>query len=200
MSNWLEDAERHAQRGNGEEQSERLKVRIDRVKENYEKNAQTYNAFINSIKGLVNRANALPAEYRVPFGRIKHKTKQTRLNNYLNIFSSSRRIRLSSKKGLLGKLFPTHYKHIRVIFISVSKHLDRIDLEIKEDMLERKRMNEDGHTGKPHRKNEKERTDLLIHLDFKLLNEELAQKIIDYLAFKCEVKQIPLPFDEAIYF
>jgi hypothetical protein len=50
MSNWLEDAERHAQRGNGEEQSERLKVRIDRVKENYEKNAQTYNAFINSIK------------------------------------------------------------------------------------------------------------------------------------------------------
>ena len=200
MSNWLEEAEIRSRREELKGQSERLQVRIDRVRENYQKNQEVYDAFIGKIKSLINRANALPAEFREPFGKIKYKTKQTRLNNYLNIFSSSRHIRSNKSKRLWAKLFPTHFKHIRVVFINVSKHLDKIDLEIRQDLFERKRINEDGNTGKHHHKNKKDHIDLVIHLDIILLNDELAQKILDFLAFRCELNDFPIPFEEAIYY
>ena len=87
-----------------------------------------------------------------------------------------------------------------MVFINVSKHLDKIDLEIRQDLFERKRINEDGNTGKHHHKNKKDHIDLVIHLDIILLNDELAQKILDFLAFRCELNDFPIPFEEAIYY
>ncbi|MEJ5302431.1 MAG: hypothetical protein HPY80_02905 [Bacteroidales bacterium] len=200
MSNWLDEAERRSSLRQMQGHSERLQVRIDRIRENYERNREVYDKFISGLKKLVMRANNLPPEFREPFGKISFKSKPTRLQNHLMIFSSSQRIRKRKEKDFWSWFFPAHFKHIRVVFLSVSKHPDQVDLEIKEAMLEKRRMRlEERHNpnlGKPSR----EHTDLVIHISMGQLDDSLADKILDFLAFKCELKDIPIDFSQATFY
>ncbi len=200
MSNWLEEAERRSSLRQMQGQSERLQVRIDRIRENYERNKEVYDKFIAALKNLVMRANNLPPEFRVPFGKISMKTKPTRLQNQLIIFSSSQRLRKRKEKDFWSWIFPAHFKHIRVVFLSVSKHADQADLEIKEAMLEKRRLRleerRNTNPGKPSR----DHTDLVIHISMQELNNNLADKLLDFLAFKCELKDIPIDLNQATFY
>lgn len=200
MSNWLEEAERRSSLRQMQGQSERLQVRIDRIRENYERNKEVYDRFIAVLKNLIIRANNLPPEFRVPFGKINIKSKPTRLQNHLYIFSSSQRIRKRKEKDFWSWFFPAHFKHIRVVFLSVSKHLDQVDLEIKEAMLEKRRMRLEERRTSPPGKPSRDHTDLVIHLPMNDLTNHLADKLLDYLAFKCELKDIPIDLTQATYY
>lgn len=198
MSNWLEEAERRSRMRETQGQSERLQVRIDRIKENYLKNQATFDTFLQNLKNLVTRVNNLPQEFRAPFGKISNRNKSTRLNNHLHILSSSQRLRKRKAGDFWSLIFPSHFKHIRVVFVSVSKHADKADLEIKESMLEKKRFRLDSKpTTSP---GDKKHVDLVIHIGMEELNKDLAQSLLDFLAFRCELKDIPIDQTQATFY
>lgn len=200
MSNWLEEAERRSSLRQMQGQSERLQVRIDRIRENYERNHEVYEKFIAGLKNLVMRANNLPAEFRVPYGKINIKSKPTRLQNHLVVFSSSQRIRKRKEKDFWSWFFPAHFKHIRVVFLSVSKHPDQVDLEIKEAMLEKRRLRLEEKPSPIPGKPSRDHTDLVIHIPMQELNENLSLKLLDFLAFKGELKDIPIDLSQATFY
>ena len=86
------------------------------------------------------------------------------------------------------------------MFLSVSKHADKVDLEIKEAMLEKRRLRleerRNTNPGKPSR----DHTDLVIHISMQDLNDNLADKLLDFLAFKCELKDIPIDLNQATFY
>ena len=198
MSNWLDEAERRSRMRDTQGQSERLQVRIDRIKENYVANKTVYDEFVSHLKGLISRANNLPHEFRIPFGKLSMRHKQTRLNNHLHILSSSQRLRKRKTKDFWTWVFPVHIKHIRVVFVSVSKHAEMADLEIKESFLEKKRFRMDSKPAQGP--GNKKHTDLVIHIPMNTLNKDLSQKILDFLAFKCELKDIPIDLTQATFY
>jgi hypothetical protein len=199
MSDWLDEAERKAKReGFSQGQTERIRVKMDRIKENYEKNKQAYKGFVNNLVNLVSRANNLPPELRPTFGKIEANPKHSKLNNELYIFSSSRRLKQRRSGGFLSFLNPVHLKNVRVLYVSVSKHMDKVDLELKESNLERKRKRLDSKNSLPH--DDKDRVDVVFHLPFEKLNDDFARIALDWLAFKADLEELPLDFESAQVF
>ena len=145
MTNWLEQAEQESF-GN-KEKKRRDAGFLDkklRIKKNYETHKDEYNNFIKTMNELVGRVNRLPLKKKQPFGNINLKFKESKFNNKLNIYSSSKRY----KKQILQKSFyrllegsftrlfvPSHFKHIRVVYVSVSSQDGKIGLEVKENAL-----------------------------------------------------------------
>jgi len=66
------------------------------------------------------------------------------------------------------------FKHIRVIYFSISKEMGKVDIEYKEKYLPK------GH----HEKYTSNESHFLYELDFDILTEELSYRIINWLAFK----------------
>jgi hypothetical protein len=203
VAHWLDEIERQESRRKGSaSNSARVQDKKFRIQQNYQKNKELYDGFIAKIQTLVKRVNTLPLEYREVFGKINEKVKDTRLDNHLSYFSSSRRIEKTEFRGILQPFKTVHYKHVRVIYFNVAKLMDRVEVEIYEELLEKKRHdgqiipeNEDPHhhSHKPH--SESGKFHEIYYYEMNNLSQELAVKIIDWLAFHEEVSHVPIVHD-----
>jgi len=137
-------------------------------------------------------------EYRESFGKVNGHRKDTKLDNKLAFFSSSTRVQKMAFKGLFHPFKSVHYKHVRVIYFNIAKHMDKVEVEIYEELLEKKRRDgqvipehEDPHAvHKPH--SEEGKFHEIYYYDMGKLNEELALQILDWLTFREEVQHIPV--------
>jgi hypothetical protein len=199
MAHWLDEIERQESRRKGSASSSaRVQDKKFRIQQNYAKNKKVYDEFIGKLVNLINRVNNLPLVHREIFGKINHHHKDTRLDNHLYFFSSSRRIEKTEFKNILHPFKTVHYKHVRVIYFNVAKLMDKVEVEIYEEMLEKKR-----HDGKvipehesPHQSHkphsDRDKFHEIFYYEMEKLNDELAVKIIDWLAFHEEVAHIPI--------
>ena len=199
MGHWLDEIEwqESRRRGSGSS-SARVQDKKFRIQQNYAKNKETYDSFLDSMQGLISRVNSLPLQYRDVFGKINIQRKESKLDNHLTMYSSSRRIEKTEFKSILRPFSTTHYKHVRVIYFMVAKHMDKIEVEIYEELLEKKR--HDGkvipehedphHSAKPH--SDRDKFHEIYYYGMDGLTNELALQIIDWLTFREEVQHIPI--------
>lgn len=199
MAHWLDDIERQESRKKGSASgSARVQDKKFRIQQNYQKNKEIYDGFISKLLAVAERVNNLPIEYREIFGKINVKQKQSKLDNHLSYFSSSRRTEKTEFKNLLHPFKTIHYKHVRVIFFNVAKIMGKIEVEIYEELLEKKRHDgkvieehenpKDFH--KPH--SETDKFHEIYYYEMDKLDDELALKIIDWLVFREEVDHVPI--------
>ena len=202
MTHWLDEIERQESRRKGSGSgSARVQDKKFRIQQNYQKNKDAYDGFISKLQSLVSRVNTLPMEHREVFGKINEKLKDTRLDNHLSYFSSSRRAEKTEFKSILNPFKTVHYKHVRVIYFNIAKLMDKIEVEIYEELLEKKRHDgqvipehESPHQShKPH--SEKDKFHEIYYYEMDKLTDELAIRIIDWLAFHEEVNHIPIVHD-----
>jgi len=199
MGHWLDDIE---QQENKKKRSAASSARVQdkkfRIQQNYEKNKGLYDAFVQKLFSLVDRVNDLPLEHREIFGKIAAKSKQSRLDNHLFYFSSSRRMVKMEYGGLLRPLKNAHYKHLRIIYFNIAKIMDKVEIEVNENFLEKKRKDgtlDSGETGKRVRKPKGEERDSfhqIYYYDMDNLTDEFAMKIIDWLAFHEDINCLPV--------
>jgi hypothetical protein len=196
---WLDDIERQESRKHGHaSDSARIQDKKFRIQQNYAKNKKVYDGFINRLHALVDRVNNLPMEYREEFGKINFREKESKLNNRLRYFSSSRRTQKIEFKSILSPFKSVHYKHVRLIYFNVAKLMDKVEVEIHEEFLEKKRRDgkvvpehENPHEfHKPH--SEKGKFHEIYYYDMEKLTDDLAYRILDWLAFKESVDTIPI--------
>lgn len=189
MADWLEEAEgKPGRQSSPEKIASHIEQRQKLVKANYFANSTCYDAFISELSRLVVRVNNLPASSREPFGKIEGRPKRSKFDNKLFIFSSSYRFKKRRSKGILRWFGHRHYKHIRVFYLSVSKHEGFADVEIKDYVLERHRLGtkgDDKTTLHDHYLLQSPMVDLI---------PENGRKIIDWLAFKAETSTLPFDF------
>lgn len=186
MPHWLEEAEKH----NIPESDSSRKVRITKkyqsIQENYAQFKQPYDAFIDNLHQLIIRVNNLPAPKRVPFGKMEGREKESKLDNRLNIFSSSQRIKKSGLFGFLPFTKTEHFKHIRVIYMNISDKPGMIDVEIKEYILQRELLRSDKSATK-EKTGRQSKLHVIYQLPVEEANEQLGLEIIDWLAFSKEI-------------
>lgn len=199
MSHWLDEIERlESRKHRSASDSARIQDKKFRIGQNYEKNREAYDGFMIKLHGLVERVNNLPMEYREVFGKISSREKDSKLDNHLHFFSSSRRIQKLQFKSFLQPLKNVHYKHIRVIYFNVAKIMDKVEVEILEEFLEKKRRDgkiiPEHELGKGHKKPESDHDKYheIFYYDIQKLDEALAYSIIDWLAFKDNVEHLPI--------
>ena len=199
MAHWLDEIERRESRKKGSGSgSARVQDKKFRIQQNYNKNKEIYHGFLDKLQDLVNRVNNLPIEYREEFGKINLHQKDTRLDNHLSYFSSSRRIEKVGFKSLLQPFKTVHFKHVRVIYFNIAKLMDKVEVELYEELLEKKRRDgkvipeyeNPGHSVKPH--SDKDKFHQIFYYDMSKLDEELAISIIDWLVFREEVNHVPI--------
>lgn len=187
--------------------SKRIAEKKQAIRENYEKNQELYDNFIQIMINLVNRVNELPEAYREVFKKIQSASKKTKLDNHLHFFSSSRR---EQKYDFFSFswLKPTHAKHIRVFYVFLSKEDGYVNFEIKENYLLRKRISESSKEKKEEEKNKsthsKERVHVIYRFPMNRLNENTGLQIIDWLVFKKQIQELPIwtdiPIEEKQFF
>jgi hypothetical protein len=199
MAHWLEEIERQESRKRGGgSSSARVQDKKFRIQQNYLKNKAFYDEFIGKMMGLVQRVNDLPLEHREVFGMINGQMKDSKLDNHLALFSSSRRIEKTEFKNILHPFKEIHYKHVRVIYFNIAKHMDKVEVEIYEELLEKKRRDgkiipeheDPHHEHKPHSNHDKFHE--IYYYDIGKLDQELAMRIIDWLSFHEEIHVIPV--------
>lgn len=202
MGHWLDDIEsQEKKKSRSASSSARVQDKKFRIQQNYEKNKKLYDGFIEKLNELVDRVNELPVEHREVFGKISSKEKQSKLDNKLHYFSSSRRKTKVQFKNLLRPLSNVHFKHVRLIYFNVAKIMDKVEIEIKEDLLEKKRKDGkldtdlDKHKSKKPREEDREGFHNVYYYDMNLLTDELAYKIIDWLAFHEDLGHLPVIHD-----
>ncbi|MDO9512238.1 MAG: hypothetical protein Q7J34_10805 [Bacteroidales bacterium] len=191
MADWLDEAENKAKRGERSgSDSERIRIKKDRITENYIQIQKEYDSFVTEVLNLIERVNNLPEADRKGFGKLEGKRKDSKLNNHLLIFSSSRRIEGKPGSGILNYFFPKHVKHVRVIYLSVSKYPGKCSIEVKESFLERKRMRNDASNSSPRK--DQEGYHHLLQIGVEELTHPFSRSLIDFLAFKKKIEELPL--------
>jgi hypothetical protein len=199
VPHWLDDIERQESRRRGSSSgSARIQDKKFRIQQNYIKNKEIYEEFVGKLENLMNRVNRLPLVHREVFGKINEHKKETRLDNHLCLFSSSRRIEKTEFINIIHPFKTVHFKHVRVIYFNIAKLMDKVEVEIYEELLEKKR--HDGkiipehedphHSHKPH--SDKDKFHEIYYYDMSRLDDDLAIRIIDWLAFHEEVQHIPI--------
>lgn len=188
MSDWLEDAEgKQPRKPTPEKIISHIEQRRKLIESNYQLFGRQYDDFITQVSRLVSRVNNLPAAAREPFGKLEARAKKSKLDNNLFIISSAHRFKKRKSKGFFRWFGYQHFKHVRVIYFSVSKHEGKADIEIKDYVLEKHRLGVKGQN----------KTTLHDHFmsdaEIGNLDQLKARKIIDWLAFKAETNE--LPFD-----
>lgn len=202
MNNWLEDAEQESfGKKNPKKRDAGFLDRKLRIEKNFEANKKEYYEFIRTLNELIERVNRLPIKKKQPFGNINLKFKNSKLKNQLNIYSSSKRYEKQILKksffrlleGAFTRLFvPSHIKHIRVVYISVSSQKGKIGLELKENALLKSKVIVDKELVKRRDKyTDPNRFHEYFRYDIDKLNKDLAMQIIDWLAFKIELNEFP---------
>lgn len=179
---WLEEIEGKARRKKSlsEKATQRIEQKKIKVSANFQKNGEKYNDFISKLKELVGRVNNLPEEERADFIEIDFKYKTTEFDNHLYIFSSSKKVYIEKFKLFILKNRKYRFKYARVIYLDISKEIDKVEIEVKEKFIPK------GH----RRKYNQEDIDKLFKVSFELLNSEFANRIISWLAFKNNVNHI----------
>lgn len=197
MTHWLEEAEREERRKQKRpsQESARIQDKIFRIQENYNANKELYEEFIHYFFDLCERANNLPHEKKLPWVMIDFRAKESKLSNHLYHASTSERI----EKNIVIKSFPffkrQHYKHLRSIYFSISKKMNYVEVEVRDDYLAKSRLTTD-EKDKPEILNDGlPRVKMIFEIDIKRLDRQLAIAVLDWLAFKNDVKA--LPFNEA---
>ena len=183
MSHWLEDAERNAAGSKISDKDERTRQKMLRVQENYTVVKAKYDEFISGLYTLINRANNLPGERRRLFGMIDARPRSSKLDNQLNILSSSRKLEPRKLFGFLPPLFPAQMRMVRAVFISVSDKPGMISIEFKEKRTRKRRDNgmQERYRGGIH---------VLHSFKAESLSGELSLEIIDWLAFSADLKDL----------
>jgi len=190
MSHWLEEAEKagHIAKPGSSLQHERIRHKKERIVINYMSNKRLYDDFISVLYQLTDRANNLSPEKREPFGLMDARSKDSKLNNHLNIFSTSRRVIRHGRKGILAWFKKYHFKHYRVMYVNVSKIPGKIEMEFKENYLARTILSSRKKNGKMKPAGHADRLHVLYYIDMENLDQELALEIIDWLAFAKELE------------
>ncbi len=205
MGHWLEESEQIAERQR--QKPERFALKVERKKQmiadNYQKHSADYDRFTSTLKNLVNRVIALPEPMRPTFSKLTIQAKKTKLNNRLQILTGSRRER-KRVFSLWRFLQFGHTKHIRVMYLYVSKQLGYVDFELKENRLERKRLDHKGENIKSGKEANKHRLHVVVRFPMEKLNNETALQIIDWLVFRNELDELnfwsTIPDEEKLYF
>ena len=204
MAHWLEELERQESRKHqSAKDSARIQDKIFRIRQNYEKNQEIYDGFLEKLVNLVNRVNHLPLQHRKEFGMIGAKAKESKLDNKLHYFSSSRRVTKIEYRGILNPLKNVHYKHIRVVFFNVAKIMDKAEIELKEEMIEKKR--HDGKVIPEHPEGSEDSSQRgrsrenyfhnVYYYDMDKLTEDFALRLIDWLTFHEDIEYLPVIHD-----
>lgn len=191
MGHWLDDAEKdgHSREPGSSLHHERTLHKQEGILANYLKYKLQYDNFISGMHHLIDRVNSLPMTKREPFGQMESRAKDSKLNNHLNIFSSSRRLVRPGKTGLFSWFKKYHFKHIRVIYIHVPKVSGMAEMEIKENYLARTAIDSKSKSGKAIRPaGQSEKLHILFYIDMNALSNEVALDIIDWLAFSREIE------------
>ena len=200
MGNWLEEAEREVRRNEPgfRASTDRIKIKKDRIRENYLKIQPAYDGFIQEMNKLIDRVNTLPLEKRQNFGKIDAKSKASKLDNELYIFSSSTRIKRRTIKKISSFFKPSHFKHVRVFFISISKNEGRVDVELKDSYLVRERMKSHSKRKEDQDSDKNQKLNLLLSEDISCFNKDAAMSIVSWLAFKNDVDSLPFDLNKAL--
>lgn len=191
MGHWLDEAEKEGRSNEpgSSLQHERTLHKKEQILTNYNTYKQQYDDFISRMHHYIERVNNLPMTKREPFGQMEARSKDSKLNNHLNIFSSSCRLVRPGRTGVLSWFKKYHFKHIRVLYIHVPKVSGMAEMEIKENYLVRTALSSKNKSGKgvmPAGKSEK--LHLLFYIDMNNLSNEVALDIIDWLAFSRELE------------
>ena len=198
MPHWLDEIEHlESRKHRSASDSARIQDKKFRIQQNYEKNSEVYDGFLEKLHGLVERVNSLPIEYREVFGKINSRTKDSKLGNHLNFFSSSRRTQKLQFVNILQPLKNVHFKHVRVIYFNVAKIMDKAEVEILEEFLEKKRKDgqiipENDSKSRKKPQTEDDKFHEIFYYDIHKLNEDLAYKVIDWLVFRENVEHLPV--------
>ncbi|NVN94805.1 MAG: hypothetical protein HXX18_05930 [Bacteroidetes bacterium] len=176
MKSWLEEIEEQEQKQEAlsERARKRIQVKKEKAAANYKQNGNKFDTFISKLNIFVKKVNSLPEEERAEFIEIDARLKETEFDNKLTVFSSSKRVSIRKMRYFFFGKEVFRFKHIRVIYFSISKEMGKIDIEYKEKYLPK------GHREKYTSKE----SHFLYELDFDILTEELAYRIINWLAFK----------------
>ncbi len=189
MPHWLEEAEESFQpQKESLSRAERISQRFSSIQDNFTVNGKTYTAFMEDMHGLISRVNNLPASKRVPFGKMEGREKESKLNNHLNIFSSSQRMKKKKILSFIPFFESGHFKHIRAVYMNISHKAGMIEVEIKEYILQRKRMASDKNAGKT-KEEEPDKFHVIYTFPINNLDHETALGIIDWLAFSKEITE-----------
>ncbi len=198
MTHWLDEAESRSSSKKSRGRSAGFLDRKMRVKKNLDKNKEQYDQFIDKLKKLIDRANQLPLEQKEPYGHIDVKFKDTKLGNKMYVFRSSRRYQRQLPKKIVKRLLelsvfklfrPSHFKHIRVIYLTLSSKIDQVGFELKEEVQLKQRVVVDKEIAKDKVKYyDKNRIHDYFNSEISGLNEDLALQILDYLAFKIDAR------------
>ncbi len=201
MAHWLSEAEQEIQRTTGRGKSAGFLDRKMRVHKNFDKNKAKYSKFIDTLNDYIKRANSLPLEKKVPFGNIDSKFKETKLRNHLYVYKSSRRYqrKLITKfwERLMDLAFfslfkPSHFKHIRVMYVTVSSKMDQVGFEIREESQLKQREVVDRELAIQRKYLDRNRFHEYINLEMDELSQELALQILDWLAFKEDLASLEM--------
>ena len=193
MSNWLEQAESVYAFGDVDIRlDERLEKKRSAIEKNYRLHHHEYDSIITQLKSLIDRINNLPVEFRHPYGKLNFHYKESKLNNRLHYVSSSYRI----KKRLYNSIFRFFkqytFKKVRVAYFTVSSEEGFIDIELKENLLLKVRMDREGKHEKIRRPrpNNSDRKDYRFMFDLNAVTVSVSREIIDWLAFKTEMEEV----------
>lgn len=194
MTHWLNEAENEIQQEPTKPKVSRTRIqqKIEDINKNYEANKEAYDGFINNLFNLCQRANNLPSEAREPWGIIETKARESKMNSHLFSFLTHERfdMRVTTKSFPFMKL--RHYKHLRKVMFSVSKTMGMVNVEVYEDFVAKTRLNKDDGTKEKDVVNDGlDRFHLVYHYAIKELNDKLAIKLLDWLAFKEEMDYLP---------
>lgn len=198
MTHWLDEAEGRSTSKKSQGRSAGFLDRKMRVKKNLDKNKDKFDQFVSKLNELIDRANRLPLEQKDPYGHIDVKYKETKLENRMYVFRSSRRYQKQLPKKIIQRLFdlsifrlfkPSHFKHIRVIYLTVSSKIGQVGFEIKEEVQLKQREIVDKELVKEKIKyRDKNRIHDYFNYQIDKLDENLAIQILDYLAFKIDAR------------
>jgi hypothetical protein len=190
MTHWLEEAEKtgHSIKPGSSLQYERIRHKKERILINYMSNKRLYDDFISLMYHLIDRVNNLSPEKREPFELMDARSKDSKLNNHLNIFSTSRRVIRHGRTSILAWFKKYRFKHYRVMYINVSKVPGKVELEFKENYLIRTVLGSRKKNEKMKPAGHADRLHVLYYIDMSNLDQELALEMIDWLAFAKELE------------
>lgn len=193
MGHWLEEAEKEVKGLNKQSRSAGFLDRKMRIRKNYAAHAETYDNFIKKLNELIKRVNALPLDKKQPFGNIDSQSKESKLENHQYIYKSSKRFEKKVYQGsFLDLLKPKHLKHVRVLIITVSSQPGKVGLDIRdESMLKEKIVIDKDVVQEKKKYRDETRFHEYLHCEMSDLNDKMALKFLDWLAFKSEVYDLP---------
>lgn len=182
MSKWLEEEEIISEKRKifSIEMRKRIESKKAKILQNYQINNEVYEYFIQNLLDITERANKLLERRKEDVRVIENSRKDSPLDNKLCLFSSSKRVELKLLTGIFSGYDNFKYKHARSIYFFISKEIGKLEIEIKESYYPK------GHT----KKYKKGRKHLLFRYEFNNLNDNIANEIIEWLAFKIEFEKI----------